>query len=55
MKWLLNNIHTILLVAGLGLITYSSFLFNVILGYFVCGILLVILAVVINSSASNRK
>ena len=54
MKWLLNNIHTILLMLGLALITYSAFLFNLILGYFVGGILLVALAIVINFSATNN-
>ena len=50
MKWLLNNIHTILLMLGLVLITYSAFLFNLILGYFVGGLLLVTLAIYIDNT-----
>lgn len=53
MKWLLNNIHTILLISGFGLISYSAFLFNTNLGYLVAGCLLVVLAIIINSSATN--
>lgn len=53
MKWFLNNIHTILLVLGFGLITFSAFLFNQILGYFVGGLLLVALAIIINVSTAN--
>ena len=54
MKFILNNIHTILLIFGFGLITYSAFLFNLILGYFVGGILLVALAIIINVSTTNN-
>ena len=53
MKWLLNNVHTILLMLGFGLITYSAFLFNHVLGYLVCGILLVVLAIIIDTSTTN--
>ena len=54
MKFILNNIHTILLILGFWLITYSAFLFNLILGYFVGGILLVALAIIINVSTTNN-
>lgn len=52
MKWLFRNIHTILLLGGLGLISYSAFLLGDIIGYFVSGLLLVLLAIVINKSNS---
>ncbi|MCO4533076.1 hypothetical protein Si103_00748 [Streptococcus infantarius subsp. infantarius] len=55
MKWFLNNIHTVLLILGLGLIAYSAFLYSLILGYLIGGFLLVALAVIINNSADNRK
>ena len=54
MKFILKNIHTILLILGFLLITYSAFLFNLILGYFVGGLLLVTLAIIINVSTTNN-
>ena len=53
MKWLLNNIHTVLLILGLGLIAYSAFLFNPVVGYLTSGILLVVLAFMIDSSINK--
>ncbi len=53
MKWLLNNIHTILLMLGLMLIAYSAFLITPVIGFLTSGVLLVIVAFMIDSS-SNR-
>ncbi|HEM2769944.1 MULTISPECIES: hypothetical protein [Streptococcus] len=53
MKWLLSNIHTILLILGFGFIAYAAFLFSAIIGYLVIGLLLVLLAVIINHSAGQ--
>ena len=55
MKWLLNNIHTVLLILGLGLIAYSAFLFNPVVGYLTSGILLVVLAFMIDSSINKGQ
>ena len=53
MKWLLNNIHTILLMLGLVLIAYSAFLITPVIGYLTSGVLLVVVAFMIDNS-SNR-
>lgn len=50
MKWLLSNIHTILLILGFGFIAYAAFLFSAIIGYLVTGLLLVLLAVIIDQN-----
>lgn len=41
---ILDHIHTILLLVGFVLLATGLFLFNPIVGYVVCGILLMVLA-----------
>ncbi|HEL2318691.1 TPA: hypothetical protein TZM62_000253 [Streptococcus suis] len=53
MKWLLSHIHTILLVLGFSFVAYAAFLFSIKIGYLVTGLLLVLLAVIINHSADQ--
>lgn len=48
MKWLLNNIHTLVLLVGLGLLIYGLFLFGLKTGFIGSGIILVILAIYID-------
>lgn len=48
LKKILNHIHTILLLVGIGFISYSLFLMNEITGFLGTGVLLVLLAMLIN-------
>lgn len=48
LKKIFNHIHTILLLIGIGFISYSLFLMNEIIGFLGTGILLVMLALLIN-------
>lgn len=48
LKKILNHIHTILLLIGIGFISYSLFLINEKIGFLGTGVLLVILAMLIN-------
>ena len=48
MKWLLNNIHTIILLIGVGLIVYGLFLISQIVGYIGSGLLAIVLATYID-------
>lgn len=50
MKWLLNNIHTIILLIGIGLIVYGLFSINQTVGYIGSGIILVLLAIYIDNT-----
>lgn len=48
MKWLLNNIHTIILLIGIGLIVYGLFLISQTIGYIGSGLLAIVLATYID-------
>lgn len=48
LKKILNHIHTILLLIGIGFISYGLFLMNEITGFLGTGALLVLLAMLIN-------
>lgn len=48
MKWLLNNIHTIILLIGIGLIMYGLFLISQTIGYIGSGVLAIVLATYID-------
>ena len=48
MKWLLNNIHTIILLIGIGLIVYGLFSISQTVGYIGSGILAIVLATYID-------
>ena len=48
MKWLLNNIHTIILLIGIGLIMYGLFLISQTVGYIGSGVLAIMLATYID-------
>ena len=48
MKWLLNNIHTITLLIGIGLIMYGLFLISQTVGYIGSGVLAIVLATYID-------
>lgn len=50
MKWLLNNIHTIILLIGIGLIVYGLFSINHTVGYIGSGLLAIVLATYIDKS-----
>ena len=50
MKWLLNNIHTFLLLLGIGLFVYGLFLFGQKVGFIGSGIILVLLAIYIDNT-----
>ena len=45
---LFNNIHTILLIAGMGLIAFGLFLVSPIVGYIGAGVMLILLAFMIS-------
>ena len=48
MKWLLNNIHTIILLIGIGLIVYGLFSISQTVGYIGSGLLAIVLATYID-------
>ena len=48
MKWLLNNIHTIILLIGIGLIMYGLFSISQTVGYIGSGVLVIMLATYID-------
>ena len=50
MKWLLNNIHTIILLIGIGLIVYGLFSISQTVGYIGSGLLAIVLATYIDRS-----
>ena len=50
MKWLLNNIHTIILLIGIGLIVYGLFSISQTVGYIGSGILAIVLATYIDKN-----
>lgn len=49
-KWILNNIHTILLVIGLFLSGYAAFRWDVTFGYAVAGFECIVLAIIIDKA-----
>ncbi|HFI0329913.1 TPA: hypothetical protein ACGOU0_000280 [Streptococcus suis] len=51
MKWLLNNIHTIILLIGIGLIVYGLFSISQTVGYIGSGLLAIVLATYIDRNA----
>ena len=48
MKWLLNNIHTIILLIGIGLVMYGLFSISQTVGYIGSGALAIVLATYID-------
>ena len=50
MKWLLNNIHTIILLIGIGLIVYGLFSISQTVGYIGSGLLAIVLATYIDKN-----
>ncbi len=51
MNFILKNIHTIILLIGIGLIVYGLFLISQKVGYIGSGILAIVLATYIDRSA----
>lgn len=47
---LLNHIHTILLLVGLGFLIYGFFLLNQIAGFLCSGVILILLALYISKT-----
>lgn len=47
-KKIIFNIHTILLVAGMAFVAVSAFLLDIKVGFLVCGIELIVLALLIS-------
>ena len=54
LKRILNHIHTILLLIGIGFISYSLFLINEITGFLGTGVLLILLAMLINFENTTK-
>ncbi|MGB3161555.1 MAG: hypothetical protein WBA84_09945 [Carnobacterium sp.] len=50
LKFLLLNIHTILLFVGITFIVVAAFLFNQIIGFLVLGISLIAVSLIINKN-----
>ena len=50
MKWLLSNIHTIILLIGIGLIVYGLFSISQTVGYIGSGLLAIVLATYIDKN-----
>lgn len=50
MKFIKENIHTIILLIGFGLIVYGLFLIGQIVGFIGSGVLAVLLALLIDNS-----
>lgn len=55
LKKILNHIHTILLLIGIGFISYSLFLINEKIGFLGTGVLLVMLAMLINLENTMKQ
>ena len=53
MKWLLNNIHTIILLIGIGLIMYGLFSISQTVGYIGSGVLAIMLATYIDRNVGQ--
>lgn len=51
MNFILKNIHTIILLIGIGLIVYGLFLISQTIGYIGSGVLAIVLATYIDRSA----
>ena len=50
MKFILKNIHTIILLVGIGLIVYGLFAISQTVGYIGSGIILILLAIYIDKT-----
>lgn len=50
MNFILKNIHTIILLIGIGLIVYGLFSINQTVGYIGSGIILILLAIYIDNT-----
>ena len=50
MKFILKNIHTIILLVGIGLIVYGLFSISQTFGYIGSGIILILLAIYIDKT-----
>ena len=53
MKWLLNNIHTIILLIGIGLVMYGLFSISQTVGYIGSGLLAIVLATYIDRNVGQ--
>ncbi|UMY67455.1 hypothetical protein ML603_06075 [Streptococcus dysgalactiae subsp. equisimilis] len=47
--FILKNIHTLILLAGLGLLMYGLFLFGDKIGFIASGLILIVLAIYVDS------
>ncbi|HHR7905702.1 TPA: hypothetical protein ACS9R9_002111, partial [Streptococcus agalactiae] len=52
--FILKNIHTLILLVGLGLLIYGLFLFGDKVGFIASGIILVILAIYVDSVGGRK-
>ncbi|HEO3134447.1 TPA: hypothetical protein VAS85_002198 [Streptococcus agalactiae] len=55
MKFILINIHTLILLVGLGLLIYGLFLFGDKVGFIASGFILVILAIYIDGTVGKNE
>lgn len=53
--FVLKNIHTLILLVGLGLLMYGLFLFGDKVGFIASGLILIILAIYVDSVGGNRE
>ncbi|ASZ00526.1 hypothetical protein [Streptococcus agalactiae] len=53
--FILKNIHTLILLVGLGLLIYGLFLFGDKVGFIASGIILVILAIYVDSVGEENE
>lgn len=53
--FVLKNIHTLILLVGLGLLMYGLFLFGDKVGFIASGLILIILAIYVDSVGRKRE
>lgn len=53
--FVLKNIHTLILLVGLGLLMYGLFLFGDKVGFIASGLILIILAIYVDSVGEKRE
>ncbi|AAL97422.1 TPA: hypothetical protein ACQN7J_001313 [Streptococcus pyogenes] len=53
--FILKNIHTLILLAGLGLLMYGLFLFGDKVGFIASGLILIVLAIYVDSVGGKRE
>ncbi|HHH4985690.1 TPA: hypothetical protein ACP0PY_001835 [Streptococcus pyogenes] len=53
--FILKNIHTLILLAGLGLLMYGLFLFGDKVGFIASGLILIILSIYVDSVGGKRE